>query len=196
MKLISSRESFARFGKPYGADAIAYAASTSRHDLEPPPDFESHLPPLVLTTRSSPLTALASDSSESPAEVRAAPSGRPSQLPQESVREGESPKDTIHNPVQLLGDRSPSPSLRDAEPSAPVPILPTTSTTPKVQDVHPKSTPASVPPPSAFRASPPPIRPESRASSITSAISYATADEYMYDSAAPGAHPAESPSTP
>ncbi|KAJ3505957.1 hypothetical protein NLJ89_g7138 [Agrocybe chaxingu] len=42
LKLISSRESFARFGVPYGADAIAYAASTSRLDLlPPPPDFET-----------------------------------------------------------------------------------------------------------------------------------------------------------
>ncbi|KAI0649946.1 hypothetical protein C8Q79DRAFT_1006267 [Trametes meyenii] len=39
LKLISSRESFARFGVPYGADAIAYA-SASRVELEPPPDFE------------------------------------------------------------------------------------------------------------------------------------------------------------
>ncbi|KAI0634227.1 hypothetical protein C8Q77DRAFT_737882 [Trametes polyzona] len=39
LRLISSRESFARFGVPYGPDAIAYA-STSRVDLEPPPGFE------------------------------------------------------------------------------------------------------------------------------------------------------------
>ena len=37
LRLISSRESFARFGRPYGADAIAFAASTSRADLEPLP---------------------------------------------------------------------------------------------------------------------------------------------------------------
>ncbi|KAF7978749.1 hypothetical protein HWV62_44766 [Athelia sp. TMB] len=43
MRLISSRESFARFAVPYGADAIAYAASASRQDLEPTPDYsESH----------------------------------------------------------------------------------------------------------------------------------------------------------
>ncbi|KAI0772828.1 hypothetical protein BD413DRAFT_35132 [Trametes elegans] len=39
LKLISSRESFARFGVPYGPDAIAYA-SASRVELEPPPGFE------------------------------------------------------------------------------------------------------------------------------------------------------------
>jgi hypothetical protein len=50
LKLISSREAFARFGMPYGADAIAYAASTSRHDVDvPPPDFDvsdSEIPPV------------------------------------------------------------------------------------------------------------------------------------------------------
>ncbi|OJT02328.1 hypothetical protein TRAPUB_7150 [Trametes pubescens] len=40
LKLISSRESFARFGVPYGRDAIAFAASSSRIELEPPPGFE------------------------------------------------------------------------------------------------------------------------------------------------------------
>lgn len=38
LRLISSRESIARFGRPYGPDAIAFAASTSRQEL--PPDFE------------------------------------------------------------------------------------------------------------------------------------------------------------
>ena len=40
LRLISSRESFARFGRPYGQEAIAFAASTSRAELEPPPGFE------------------------------------------------------------------------------------------------------------------------------------------------------------
>ncbi|KAF5339025.1 hypothetical protein D9758_014123 [Tetrapyrgos nigripes] len=41
LKLISSRDSFARFGMPYGEDAIAYASS-SRADLnDPPPEFEA-----------------------------------------------------------------------------------------------------------------------------------------------------------
>ena len=42
LKVISSRENFSRFGVPYGPDAIAFAASSSRQDLEPPPpDFEA-----------------------------------------------------------------------------------------------------------------------------------------------------------
>ncbi|GLB39843.1 hypothetical protein LshimejAT787_0703530 [Lyophyllum shimeji] len=43
LKLISSRESFARFAVPYGPDAIAYAASASRQNLDdvPPPDFDA-----------------------------------------------------------------------------------------------------------------------------------------------------------
>lgn len=40
LKLISSRESFARFGVPYGPDSIAFHASQSRVDLAPPPEFE------------------------------------------------------------------------------------------------------------------------------------------------------------
>ncbi|KAI0058361.1 hypothetical protein BV25DRAFT_1286423 [Artomyces pyxidatus] len=41
LKLISSRESVGKFGVPYGADARAFAASTSRVNLHgPPPEFE------------------------------------------------------------------------------------------------------------------------------------------------------------
>lgn len=41
LKIISSRESIARFGVPYGPDAVAFASS-SRLDLtSPPPDFDS-----------------------------------------------------------------------------------------------------------------------------------------------------------
>ena len=49
LKVISSRDSFARFAVPYGPDAIAFASS-SRQDLnDPPPDFDAaasdtHLP--------------------------------------------------------------------------------------------------------------------------------------------------------
>ncbi|THH11139.1 hypothetical protein EW146_g8142 [Bondarzewia mesenterica] len=43
LKLISSREAVGKFGVPYGADALAYVASTSRLDLHgPPPEFDSH----------------------------------------------------------------------------------------------------------------------------------------------------------
>ncbi|KAF8906054.1 hypothetical protein CPB84DRAFT_1844695 [Gymnopilus junonius] len=41
LKVISSRETFARFGVPYGPDAVAFAASSSRQDLLPPPEFEA-----------------------------------------------------------------------------------------------------------------------------------------------------------
>ncbi|ETW77307.1 hypothetical protein HETIRDRAFT_479927 [Heterobasidion irregulare TC 32-1] len=44
LKLLSSREAVGRYGVPYGPDALAYVASTSRLDLHgPPPDFESHV---------------------------------------------------------------------------------------------------------------------------------------------------------
>ena len=39
VKFLASKETFGRFGLPYGPDAIAFAASSSRLDL--PPDFDS-----------------------------------------------------------------------------------------------------------------------------------------------------------
>lgn len=39
VKFLSSKDTFGRFGVPYGPDAIAFAASSSRVDL--PPDFDS-----------------------------------------------------------------------------------------------------------------------------------------------------------
>ncbi|KAF9647117.1 hypothetical protein BDM02DRAFT_3117616 [Thelephora ganbajun] len=39
IKFLSSKETFGRFGLPYGPDAVAFAASSSRQDL--PPDFDS-----------------------------------------------------------------------------------------------------------------------------------------------------------
>lgn len=42
VKFLSSKETFGRFGLPYGPDAIAFAASSSRLDL--PPDFDSIRP--------------------------------------------------------------------------------------------------------------------------------------------------------
>jgi hypothetical protein len=41
LKFISSLESLGKFGVPYGPDAIAYAESTSRRVLDPPPDFDA-----------------------------------------------------------------------------------------------------------------------------------------------------------
>ena len=42
--VISSRESFAWFGVPYGPDAVAFSASSSRQDLLSPPGFHSAVP--------------------------------------------------------------------------------------------------------------------------------------------------------
>ena len=39
LKVISARDSLGKFGIPYGPDAIAYAASNSRNELPPPPEF-------------------------------------------------------------------------------------------------------------------------------------------------------------
>ncbi len=47
LKIIASMESIGKFAVPYGRDAIAFAASTSRHelDLPPPPGFDSEEDP-------------------------------------------------------------------------------------------------------------------------------------------------------
>ena len=45
VKFLASKETFGRFGLPYGPDAVAFAASSSRQDL--PPDFDSIHQPSV-----------------------------------------------------------------------------------------------------------------------------------------------------
>jgi len=72
LKVISSRENFSRFGMPYGPDAIAFAASSSRQDLEPPPDFEasssqlSLVRPGLLRRLDSPAGVVVGDTREGP----------------------------------------------------------------------------------------------------------------------------------
>jgi hypothetical protein len=192
VRLISSRESFARFGVPYGPDAIAYAASTSRHDLEPPPDFESHVSSTATATatRSSPLAGLNGESSTSSAEARVASHDTPSQnIQKPPIQTDHDVEQNSDGDQSLLVVTSPS-RLQDVELSPSTPVPPTPST---------QATTPSVSPPSVFRASPPsaaPMRSESRASSMTSAMSYMTATEHMYDTMTPGTLTPESPSTP
>ncbi|KAI0752700.1 hypothetical protein C8Q80DRAFT_1118046 [Daedaleopsis nitida] len=68
LKLISSRESLARFGKPYGMDAIAFAASASRAELEPPPGFDEIVGSSSAGPSSSPQQGRDTPSSDSPDE--------------------------------------------------------------------------------------------------------------------------------
>ncbi|CAL1709914.1 unnamed protein product [Somion occarium] len=173
LKLISSRDSFARFGVPYGPDAIAYAASHSRVDLSlgPPPEFEevarsNHAGPSGLRNEDSPSPE--SDEEDMPVTERLA------EQPSVTV----SPSDPASQAAVVDGS---SPSQVD-EQSAPtqlsegLPVAP--SPTPSVQ--HPLQTGAS--PPSAFKdptSSSTLARAESRASSY---LSFATAEESLHSS--------------
>lgn len=68
-RLISSPDALARFGVPYGADAVAFAASTSRQDLDPPPpdfDAEASMASLLPRTESEVTSAPPSTSEASP----------------------------------------------------------------------------------------------------------------------------------
>ncbi|KAL6309420.1 hypothetical protein BKA93DRAFT_356416 [Sparassis latifolia] len=155
MKLISSRESFARFGVPYGRDAIAYSAS--RLDLSmPPPVFEEEAAGTsgtdsaevasVNSAESAPTPAEAAEpasSSDEPALTHAEPDAGPSSAPS-------SPQAPLESSTQL--------------PSAPKLLKPTL-------------------PPSSFRPAVTNPRSASRASS--QAESFATAEESFHTASEP-----------
>ncbi|KZT22300.1 hypothetical protein NEOLEDRAFT_1244014 [Neolentinus lepideus HHB14362 ss-1] len=178
IKLISSRESLGRFGVPYGPDAIAYAASSSRLNLSlPPPDFDSSI-----AEGARPQTGRSSESSGEQEQAR--PSTPPPQP------HGHSPESTTSlEPSPEEPAESTAPVTNTEEPKAPVParteekaeegnkeIASPTSPEPDIPrdsaTEAPGSTPAAVPP-SSFK---PALdsRAESRASTVQS---FATAEE-------------------
>ncbi|PIL29020.1 hypothetical protein GSI_09068 [Ganoderma sinense ZZ0214-1] len=138
VRLISSRESFARFGRPYGADAIAFAASSSRINLEPPPGFEEVAggsgtgaegeggrgsPSSGSQDEEADTSAANTSSSSAPAETQeAAPTISTHVLT--GVQEVESPvvMDQLDNAIAPAP--SPSPSTTDVAPAA-GPVSPT-----------------------------------------------------------------------
>ena len=186
LKLISSRESFAKFGMPYGPAAIAYAASASRQELEaPPPDFDTlgsdtHLPRLAGVASPSRLR-VASDASDlsdvSPAE------------PTEPTRRSTSPQTTAspsNSTPPALPSLSPPPTSSAEVPSTGSP-LPSPST---------NSLPATALPPTSFKApSIAPGRSESRATTY-STQSYATAAESFMPSTPGSESDSDFPSSP
>ena len=184
MRLISSRESFARFAVPYGPDAIAFAASTSRHDLEPTPDYESHAPNLGVTTimRSSPLAPVV----DSPVDATQ-PSSSASQSLREAPDSAHSSRHVDSNSDEPLASPTkdtPSPVV-NAEPS-PSPVQISPAGDPVSQDLAQHVLAVTpTPPPSSFKlpSSSHVIQSVSRASSMRSVTSFATAEESMYDSA-------------
>jgi hypothetical protein len=180
LKLISSRESFARFGMPYGPDAIAYAASTSRHDLEPPPGFDesarTDAPRRThLRDRSSSSLVPASDLSHR----RDTSVGSNNSSIENTRTASQQPLEPPTSPRQP-SPLSPIPSSSPIDP----PTVTATASSPVASlslSTYPPS--SALAPPSSFRTpQAPPPRSESRASSVLTNNSYATAAESMGES--------------
>ncbi|TFK79912.1 hypothetical protein K466DRAFT_504794 [Polyporus arcularius HHB13444] len=203
LRLIASRESVMRFGKPYGADAIAYASS-SRVELEPPPGFEEVAGPSNL---SSPPQGRDTPSSGSHDEEDAHASEPHASSPSDVVQL-EAPAeprvladdvDMVESPITAVSSASSSPpaegtsssaAIEDAPPSVSSSSVSTEQPGPTSPSSHsptrviPSSVATSNAPPSAFKAafaSTPvggsfPDRATSRASSY---MSYATAEESL-----------------
>ena len=117
LKVISSRENFSRFGVPYGPDAIAFAASSSRQDLEPPPpDFEAS---------SSQLSLVRSGGLESSGSVVGDTQGRPSisePASGEGADRGVRTRSSEAQP-ENAPNASPTPSIRHNESSSTSPPI-------------------------------------------------------------------------
>lgn len=191
LKLISSREAFTKFGMPYGEDAIAYAATSSRVDLQPPPGFEE-----VLGPSNRPTTA-SSSGSEDESEAAQHESGGAQSVPTSGSGSATSPPQGPseshglpgpHSQPQSSGDQNTttngpvdgtasepndtaatSSQLGSSSQSASAPTTSGPSTAPASVSVVPP-TPlqdttqlAQAPPPTSFRF-PAESRPESRAS--------------------------------
>ncbi|KAI0325511.1 hypothetical protein GY45DRAFT_1356708 [Cubamyces sp. BRFM 1775] len=202
LRLISSRESFARFGVPYGADAIAFAASASRVELEPPPGFdevagEGEAAGASTSSSEAPATTDQSeDSSSAPVEAESAntslstssdepESQAQAQAAGEEVNAHEStPPQSPSAPEEASDSSSPSassPSSSEPEPQH----SPTTTSSPSAGTSAATPTSAAAPP-SAFKAAfntgSLPARAASRASSY---MTFATAEESISPSEPP-----------
>jgi hypothetical protein len=156
-RLISSRDSLAKFAVPYGPDAIAYAASTSRQELQPPPDFDA------------PSSGVPSPLSR---EVTSSLNGRFNPSPSRPETAHIEPTTAFAAGQNQIG---PSIKVTEAGNSFRLPAAGTsTSSVPALAVI-----PEPGPPPSALRFPTPVDRSESRASSFMSQATYATAVESM-----------------
>ncbi|CDO74429.1 hypothetical protein BN946_scf184880.g3 [Trametes cinnabarina] len=211
LRLISSRDSFARFGVPYGRDAIAFAASASGVDLEPPPGFDEVAQASVdATAGASPASSAENSREESPAVVDSAEAGEvdgsegggshaPAQAPgpqsqvEEQATEALVTSDENAPAPESSSGSDPlfaSSSSDAAALSSPSNNMTSSVPNAKTSAVGTTSNAAATPttptaPPSAFKAAfnngSLPSRAASRASSY---MTFATADESIYHSEA------------
>ena len=186
LRLIASRENIVRFGMPYGPDAIAYAASSSRIDLEPPPGFEevagpsgagasgSSPSPSPSPERDSPSSdASPGDGEEDGSPSAAAASPSHDTVPEEpaaeshvltDVEEVESPTTTSVAPdAAVASEPAPPPPSHPIE-SAPVSDSGSTPASPPPAVSSPAS-PAESSTAAVSRSSPPPVQPSSATAS-------------------------------
>ena len=164
MKLIASRDSFAKFGLPYGPDAIAFA-SHSRVDLSlgPPPGFEEVIG--------------GSQAGPSGAGEPSGSGGQESSSPVETEVGTESPTQLTESPIEDPSPSSSRPATGNRLSSDPTAAR-QFSASPTLSIPQPTGLGA---PPSAFKdpSSAGLPRAESRASSY---LSFATAEESLHSS--------------
>ena len=170
IRLIASRESFARFGVPYGEDAIAFHASQTNLPTHPPPEFEE-----------------VAGMSRSPSAADANHDDTPVEVEDSEAHATEGDEDAVHEQVHNGSPLASEPVNGEAASSA------TTNhqhgedsfSTPKRVSTPPglgrDTDPSELSEPSTSSAvkpkpAPLPLRAESRASSLTS---FATAEESL-----------------
>ncbi|KAI0089673.1 hypothetical protein BDY19DRAFT_993245 [Irpex rosettiformis] len=206
LKLISSREAFQRFGVPYGEEAIAFAASSSRVELSnvPPPEFEEivrtdsrHESPLatnVPVTGQEDATTTEPEASGSSAHAEDESHSQPQAA--EAAVEAETSAGNKQTETLVAGA-----STSGADSSASLSHPPGLLSSPLASTSVPESSQsssstlevpieASAVSSSSSSIKPVPVRPESRASTT---LSFATADESIH--ATPLSSPAPTPYT-
>lgn len=166
-RLISSPDALARFGVPYGADAIAFVASASRQDLEPPPpDFDATSSMTNLLNRPGGFTSEVTSATPPLPETTA-----PTRLNIQTETFARTELDVIPQSTVATQDGHTELEAQDADPDSP--------STPVIDKNKSVSSRHSLPPlPSSVFRSPTEfgVRSESRVSSY-SMQSYATASE-------------------
>ncbi|PCH36910.1 hypothetical protein WOLCODRAFT_140638 [Wolfiporia cocos MD-104 SS10] len=192
MKLIASVDSFKRFGVPYGPDAVAYAASTSRLSLQPPPpvfeevvrassDDASGVSEAMETPAESPIVqdspppaALSEQQSEPPdgvldqePELSAHPEDGdvPAEQPQESHEEAHDDEESLAQAETPAEEESRDSQGQQESPQQESTTKPTPTPKPLTAEDVKKILRAPIPPASFKGVSPlSPMRPGSRAS--------------------------------